>query len=52
MLCRNVPSRAAFPIIRPTIGRSETVVDRGRTAMQGYLSLFLGNLDIVNSKEV
>ncbi|XP_010464093.1 PREDICTED: phospholipase D zeta 2-like [Camelina sativa] len=49
---RNVPSRAAFPIIRPTIGRSETVVDRGRTAMQGYLSLFLGNLDIVNSKEV
>ncbi|VVA96594.1 unnamed protein product [Arabis nemorensis] len=49
---RNVPSRAAFSIMRPTIGRSETVVDRGRTAMQGYLNLFLGNLDIVNSKEV
>ncbi|KAL1211749.1 Phospholipase D zeta 2 [Cardamine amara subsp. amara] len=49
---RSVPSRAAFSIIRPTIGRSETVVDRGRTAMQGYLNLFLGNLDIVNSKEV
>ncbi|CAN8260345.1 unnamed protein product [Cochlearia groenlandica] len=49
---RNVPSRAAFSIIRPTIGRSETVIDRGRTAMQGYLNLFLGNLHIVNSKEV
>ncbi|KAH0838915.1 hypothetical protein HID58_092349 [Brassica napus] len=44
---RNVPSRAALSIIRPTIGRSETVVDRGRAAMKGYLNLFLGNLDIV-----
>ncbi|KAF3600584.1 hypothetical protein F2Q69_00039159 [Brassica cretica] len=48
----NVPSRAALSVIRPTIGRSETVVDRGRAAMKGYLNLFLGNLDIVNSKEV
>ncbi|KAG1371287.1 Phospholipase D zeta 2 [Cocos nucifera] len=49
---RNVPSSAAFPIIRPQIGRQQSISHRAKVAMQGYLSHFLGNLDIVNSREV
>ncbi|XP_010546749.1 PREDICTED: phospholipase D zeta 2 [Tarenaya hassleriana] len=50
---RDIPSRAALSIIRPTIGRSsQCLVEQGRVTMQGYLNLFLGNLDIVNSREV
>ncbi|TYG96037.1 hypothetical protein ES288_A11G315700v1 [Gossypium darwinii] len=49
---RNVPSIAALPILRPTLGRQQTVCDKAKVAMQGYLNHFLGNLDIVNSREV
>ncbi|KAL8553907.1 hypothetical protein ACS0TY_002247 [Phlomoides rotata] len=49
---RNVPSRAALSIIRPAIGKQQTVSDKAKSAMQGYLNHFLGNLDIVNSREV
>ncbi|KAK8960679.1 Phospholipase D p2 [Platanthera guangdongensis] len=48
---RNVPSRAALPIIRPALGRQQSISDRAKVAMQGYLNHFLGNLDIVNSPE-
>lgn len=51
-LFRDVPSRAALPIIRPELGRQHSMSDRARVAMQGYLNHFLGNLDIVNSREV
>lgn len=50
-LGRDVPSRAAFSVIRPTIGKQQ-IADKGKAAMQGYLNHFLGNLDIVNSREV
>ncbi|KAL2468632.1 Phospholipase D p1 [Forsythia ovata] len=49
---RNVPSRAALSIIRPAIGKQQTISDNAKVAMQGYLNHFLGNLDIVNSREV
>ncbi|XP_078159578.1 phospholipase D zeta 1-like isoform X2 [Carex rostrata] len=49
---RNVPSSAALPMIRPALGRQHSVSERGKIAMQGYLNRFLGNLDIVNSREV
>uniref|UniRef100_A0A7N1A2T8 Phospholipase n=1 Tax=Kalanchoe fedtschenkoi TaxID=63787 RepID=A0A7N1A2T8_KALFE len=49
---RDVPSSAAFPIIRPALGRQNSISDRAKVAMQGYLSNFLGNMDIVNSREV
>ncbi|XP_072958670.1 phospholipase D zeta 1-like isoform X2 [Typha angustifolia] len=49
---RNVPSSAVLPVIRPAIGRQQSISDRAKIAMQGYLSHFLGNLDIVNSREV
>ncbi|KZV19469.1 phospholipase D p1 [Dorcoceras hygrometricum] len=49
---RYVPSRAALSIIRPTIGRQQTISDKAKSAMQGYLNHFLGNLDIINSPEV
>ncbi|XP_058077635.1 phospholipase D zeta 1-like isoform X4 [Magnolia sinica] len=49
---RNVPSRAALPIIRPAIGRQQSISDRAKVAMQEYLNHFLGNLDIANSREV
>ena len=51
-LFSDVPSRAALPIIRPELGRQHSMSDRARVAMQGYLNHFLGNLDIVNSREV
>lgn len=49
---RDVPSRAALPIIRPALGRQQSVSDRAKVAMQGYLNHFLENLDIANSREV
>ncbi|OAY75359.1 Phospholipase D zeta 1 [Ananas comosus] len=49
---RNVPSSAALPVIRPALGRQHSISDRAKTAMQGYLNHFFGNLDIVNSREV
>ena len=52
MLCRYVPSRAALPIIRPTLGAQQTISENAKGAMQGYLNHFLGNIDIVNSREV
>ncbi|GJT28101.1 phospholipase D zeta 1-like protein isoform X1, partial [Tanacetum coccineum] len=49
---RDVPSSAALPMIRPALGRQTSISDRAKTAMQEYLNHFLGNLDIVNSREV
>ncbi|KAJ3683672.1 hypothetical protein LUZ60_013899 [Juncus effusus] len=49
---RNVPSSAALPVITPALGRQHSIADRAKVAMQGYLNHFLGNLDIVNSREV
>ncbi|KVH93523.1 Phospholipase D family [Cynara cardunculus var. scolymus] len=49
--CRSVPTRAALAIIRPSIRRT-TVLERAKVAMQNYLNHFLGNIDIVNSREV
>ncbi|KAJ0976302.1 hypothetical protein J5N97_018267 [Dioscorea zingiberensis] len=49
---RNIPSRAALLIMRPALGRQQSISDRAKVAMQGYLNHFLGNLDIVNSREV
>ncbi|GAA0186167.1 phospholipase [Lithospermum erythrorhizon] len=49
---RDVPSSAALPVIRPALGRQYSMSDRAKTAMQGYLNHFLGNMDIVNSREV
>jgi len=51
-LCRDVPSSAALPIIRPALGRQQSIADRAKRAMQGYLNHFLGNISIVNSHEV
>ncbi|XP_042480758.1 phospholipase D zeta 1-like [Macadamia integrifolia] len=49
---RDVPSIAALPIIRPALGRQQSISDRAKVAMQGYLNHFLGNMDIANSREV
>ncbi|XVE82197.1 hypothetical protein DITRI_Ditri15bG0128100 [Diplodiscus trichospermus] len=49
---RDVPSSAALPVIRPALGRQSSMSDRAKVAMQEYLNHFLGNLDIVNSREV
>ncbi|KAF7817946.1 Phospholipase D zeta 1 [Senna tora] len=49
---RYVPSAAALPIIRPSLGGQQSTADKARVAMQGYLNHFLGNMDIVNSPEV
>ncbi|GAV64170.1 PLDc domain-containing protein/PLDc_2 domain-containing protein [Cephalotus follicularis] len=49
---RDVPSSAALPIIRPALGRQHSISDRAKVAMQEYLNHFLGNMDIVNSREV
>ncbi|KAI3923866.1 hypothetical protein MKW92_011730 [Papaver armeniacum] len=48
----NIPSRAALPIIYPALGKQQSVLDTAKVAMQGYLNHFLGNMDIVNSREV
>ncbi|RZC80705.1 hypothetical protein C5167_043282 [Papaver somniferum] len=47
-----VPSRAALPFITPALGRQKYVMERAKVAMQEYLNHFLGNMDIVNSREV
>ncbi|KAL6146533.1 hypothetical protein ACLB2K_057211 [Fragaria x ananassa] len=49
---RYVPSRAAFPIIRPALGGQQCISDRAKVVMLGYLNHFLGNMDLVNSREV
>ncbi|XP_051179064.1 phospholipase D zeta 1 [Lolium perenne] len=49
---RNVPSSAVLPVIRPALGRQQSISDRAKVAMQEYLNHFLGNLDIVNLREV
>ncbi|CAH9073877.1 unnamed protein product [Cuscuta epithymum] len=49
---RHVPSRAALPIIRPSLGRQHAILERAKRAMQDYLNHFLENMDIVNSSEV
>ncbi|ONI04374.1 hypothetical protein PRUPE_6G317900 [Prunus persica] len=49
---RYVPSRAALPILRPALGGQQSISDRAKVAMQGYLNHFLGNMDLVNSREV
>ncbi|KAL3505682.1 hypothetical protein ACH5RR_031064 [Cinchona calisaya] len=49
---RDVPSSAALPIIRPALGQQHSMSDRSKVAMQRYLNHFLGNMDIVNSREV
>ncbi|KAM7469917.1 hypothetical protein LguiA_008100 [Lonicera macranthoides] len=49
---RYIPSRAALPIIRPALGNQQTISDKAKVAMQGYLNHFLGDIDIVNSREV
>ncbi|KAM0923435.1 hypothetical protein ACQ4PT_005533 [Festuca glaucescens] len=49
---RNVPSSAVLPVIRPALGRQHSISDRAKVAMQEYLNHFLGNLDIVNLREV
>lgn len=42
---------AALSILRPVLGK-KTVADRAKVAMQGYLNHFMGNIDIINSREV
>lgn len=49
---RYVPSRAALPVIRAALGAQQTISENAKVAMQGYLNHFLGNMDIVNSREV
>ncbi|CAI8603501.1 unnamed protein product [Vicia faba] len=49
---RYVPSVAALSIIRPSLRGQQSVADRAKVTMQNYLDLFLGNLEIVNSREV
>lgn len=49
---RDVPANAALPVIRPALGRQHSMSDRAKVAMQQYLNHFLGNMDIVNSREV
>ncbi|XP_061975701.1 phospholipase D zeta 1 isoform X1 [Populus nigra] len=49
---RDVPSSAALPVIRPALGKQHSMSDEAKVAMQQYLNHFLGNMDIVNSREV
>nr|KJB28678.1 hypothetical protein B456_005G062100 [Gossypium raimondii] len=49
---RDVPSSAALPVIRPALGRQSSMSERAKVAMHKYLNNFLGNMDIVNSREV
>lgn len=49
---RDIPSRAALPVIRPTLGRLSSISLKAISAMQDYLNHFLGSLDIVNTREV
>ncbi|KAL2941082.1 Phospholipase D zeta 1 [Bienertia sinuspersici] len=47
-----IPSRAAFSFISPSVGRQQSIADKAKVAMQGYLNHFLGNLEIVNCRQV
>lgn len=49
---RDVPSSAAFPVMRPALGRLSSVSLKAISSMQGYLNHFLDSLDIVNTREV
>ncbi|GLT45720.1 hypothetical protein SLA2020_195320 [Shorea laevis] len=49
---RDVPSSAALGVIRPVLVRQSSIADRAKVAMQEYLNHFLGNLEIVNCREV
>ncbi|CAI0467215.1 unnamed protein product [Linum tenue] len=50
---RDVPSSAALNVFRaPSLGRQQSMSDRAKVSMQQYLNHFLGNMDIVNSREV
>ncbi|GJV13779.1 RNA-directed DNA polymerase, eukaryota, reverse transcriptase zinc-binding domain protein [Tanacetum coccineum] len=42
---------AVLPIIRPSLGRQTSILERANTAMQEYLNHFLGNMEILNPKE-
>lgn len=46
------PSASAFSIISPSVGGLQSITDKAKVAMQGYLNHFLGNLEIVNSRQV
>lgn len=52
LLCRYIPSTAALPILRPALGNQQSISDKAKVVMQGYLNHFLGNIDILNSREV
>lgn len=49
---RDIPSSAAFPVMRPALGRLSSVSMKAITSMQGYLNHFLESLDLVNTREV
>lgn len=49
---KDIPSKAALPVMRPALGRLPTITNRAQKAMQDYLKYFLDDLDIVNSREV
>ncbi|KAH6558875.1 hypothetical protein KP509_1Z041100, partial [Ceratopteris richardii] len=49
---KDVPSSAAFPVMRPALGRLSSVALKAISSMQGYLNHFLNSLDIVNTREV
>eukprot|EP00250_Pteridium_aquilinum_P013724 c21534_g1_i1 orf=388-3765(+) len=49
---RDIPSSAAFPVMRPALGRLSSVSLKAISSMQGYLNHFLDSLDIVNTREV
>ncbi|KAJ7522274.1 hypothetical protein O6H91_18G004000 [Diphasiastrum complanatum] len=49
---RDVPSRAALPVMRPALGRSLSISQKVTLAMQNYLCHFLGSLEILNTREV
>ncbi|KAH7854141.1 hypothetical protein Vadar_010582 [Vaccinium darrowii] len=49
---RYVLSRAALPVIRAALGAQLIILQYAKVAIQGYLNHFLGNVDIVNSREV
>ncbi|KAA8545205.1 hypothetical protein F0562_019906 [Nyssa sinensis] len=47
------PDDGAVPIHNEdALGWQQTISDKAKVAMQGYLNHFLGNMDIVNSREV
>ncbi|XP_024516571.1 phospholipase D zeta 1 [Selaginella moellendorffii] len=49
---RDVPSAAALPVIRPTLGRLPSIADNSISEMQTYLDHFVKNLELLNSEAV